>query len=91
MTQEQNKMLQNAVNDLFNSQEIQKLRKLVIDLSLSEDCHKGSYMNVDPSVERNIDGLAEFCGWIHDTLNGEPKRGLSKKQKIRKALGYTYP
>ena len=67
------------------------LVNLVMDLQNSNDCIHGDYNNIDINVERRIDALAERAGWIFDTLNGKPKRGLSKGQKIRKALGYTYP
>ena len=91
MTQEQNDRLYNALNSLYQTKEFRELKEVVMELSESEDCIEGSYDNIHPDVERQIDYLAETAGWIYDLLNGTPKRGLSRGQKIRKALGYTYP
>lgn len=91
MTQEENKRLEDALNAVYYSKEYKNLINIVIELSESETCNKGSYNNIFPNVERLIDDLATRCGWIYDMLQGKPKRGLSKFQKIRKVLGYTYP
>lgn len=91
MTQEQNDKLYNALDSLYQTKEFRELKELVMELSQKEECVKGNYNNIYPSIERHIDLMAETAGWIYDTLNGTPKRGLSKCQKIRKALGYTYP
>ena len=91
MTQEQNDKLFNALESLYQTKEFRNLKELVIELSQKEECIKGSCDNIYPSIERHIDFMAETSGWIYDTLNGKPNRGLSKGQKIRKALGYTYP
>lgn len=91
MTKEQNERLGNALDAVYYSKEMQELKNLVMELRDSEECVHGSYNNIFPHIERNIDSLAETAGWIYDQLDGKPKRGLSKHQKIRKALGYTYP
>lgn len=90
MTKEQNEKLYNAINAVHNSKEMKDLVNLVIELRDSEDCIQGCCNNIYPHVERAIDDLATRAGWIYDQLNGTPKRGMSKNQKIRKALGYTY-
>lgn len=90
MTKEQNERLGNALDALYHSKEMQELKDLVIELADSEDCNGGCY-NIFPDVERKIDDIATTAGWIYDRLNGKPKRGMGKLQKIRKALGYTYP
>ena len=91
MTKEQNDKLMDAINNLMHSKECQDLKNLVMELSLSEHCNKGCYLNINPDVKRNIDWIGELCGWIHDTLNKDPKTKNGKTYKIRKALGYTYP
>ena len=91
MTKEQNERLGKALDALMTSNEMRDLVDLVIELRDSEDCIHGDYNNIDINVQRSIDALAERAGWIYDALDGKPKRGLSKNQKIRKALGYTYP
>lgn len=81
----------NKLNTLKLCKEMQDLVDLVIELSESEEC-TGGYMNIYPNVERCIDDLAIRVGWIYDSLNKKTKkRGMSVTQKIRKALGYTYP
>lgn len=91
MTKENNERLEKALNAVFQSKEMENLVNLVMELRDSEDCVHGSYNNIYPNVERTIDDLAVRAGWIYEALDGKPKRGLSKIQKIRKALGYTYP
>lgn len=91
MTKEQNEKLYNALNAVYKCKEMQDLVNLVMELRDSEECVQGSYNNIFPNVERAIDDLATRAGWIYDQLDGVPKRGLSRGQKIRKALGYTYP
>lgn len=91
MTKEQNERLGKALDALMTSNEMRDLVDLVIELRDSEDCIQGGYNNIYPHIERSIDDLATRAGWIYDQLDGKPKRGLSRGQKIRKALGYTYP
>ncbi len=91
MTHEQNQQLEQAISAVLTSKEMKALKTLVFELSLKEECIKGDYNNIYPHVERNIDSFAELTGWIYELLYGKPKRGLSKLQKIRKALGYSYP
>jgi hypothetical protein len=91
MTKEQNERLYDALNAVYKSKEMQDLVNLVMELRDSEECVQGSCYNIYPHVERAIDDIATRAGWIYDQLQGVPKRGLSKYQKIRKALGYTYP
>lgn len=89
MTQENNERLNNALNALYESEEFKALKDLVIELRETDG--KGGYNSIFPNVERNIDYMVETAGWIYDSLGGTPKRGLSRRQKLRKALGYTYP
>lgn len=91
MTKEQNERLYDALNAVYKSKEMEDLVNLVMELRDSEECIHGSCNNIYPHVERAIDDLATRAGWVYDQLDGVPKRGLSKGQKIRKALGYTYP
>lgn len=91
MTKEQNEKLYNALNAVYNSKEMKELIVLVMELRDSEECVQGCCNNIYPEVERMIDDLALKAGWIYNQLDGEPKRGMSKLAKIRKALGYTYP
>ena len=86
MTQEQEKELLNALENVRNSKEYNRLVDIV------------SYMQGEgidcPSIERTIDDVLICRGaWIYDKLNGKPRRGksLTMVQKIRKVLGYTYP
>lgn len=89
MTQENNVRLDNALNALYESEEFNALKNLVIELKETDGV--GGYNSIFPNVERNIDYMVETAGWIYDSLEGTPKRGLSRRQKLRKALGYTYP
>lgn len=89
MTQENNKRLNNALNALYESEEFKALKDLVIELKETDGV--GGYNSIYPNVERNIDYMVETAGWIYDSLEGAPKRGLSRRQKLRKALGYTNP
>ena len=89
MTEENNVRLNNALNALYESEEFNALKNLVIELKETDGV--GGYNSVYPNVERNIDYMVETAGWIYDSLEGTPKRGLSRRQKLRKALGYTYP
>ena len=89
MTQENNERLNNALNALYQSEEFKELKDLVIELKETDGV--GGYNPIFPNVERNIDYMVETAGWIYDSLSGIPKRGLSRSQKLRKALGYTYP
>ena len=91
MTQEQNDRLYNALDSLYQTKEFRELKELVMELSQKEECVKGDYNNIYPSIERNIDLMVETAGWIYDSLEGKPKRGMTRSQKLRKALGYTYP
>ena len=91
MTKEQNEKLYDALNAVHNSKEMKDLVNLVMELRDSEECVHGSYNNIHPHVARAIDDLATRAGWIYDQLDVVPKQGMSKNQKIRKALGYTYP
>jgi hypothetical protein len=86
MTKEQENELLNALENVRNSKEYNRLVDIV------------SYMEGEgidcPSIERTIDEVLICRGaWIYDKLNGKPKRGksLTMVQKIRKVLGYTYP
>ena len=89
MTEENNVRLNNALKALYESEEFNALKNLVIELKETDGV--GGYNSVYPNVERNIDYMVETAGWIYDSLEGTPKRGLSRRQKLRKALGYTYP
>jgi hypothetical protein len=89
MTEENNVRLNNALNALYESEEFKALKDLVIELKETDGV--GGYNAIYTNVERNIDYMVETAGWIYDSLNGTPKRGLSRSQKLRKALGYTYP
>ena len=91
MTKEENEKLNGALEALFDTKEYRELITIVNELSESPNCHKGDYNNVYSHVLRSIDELAIRTGWIYDKLKGEPKRGKSMIQKIRKVLGYTYP
>lgn len=91
MTKEQNDKLRDALEKLYESAEWRNVHELVMELSESEENTKKGYLNILPDVERTIDHLAQTCGWIFDSINGIPKRGKSKTEKIRKVLGYTYP
>jgi hypothetical protein len=86
MTKEQENELLNALENVRNSKEYNRLVDIV------------SYMEGEgidcPSIERTIDEVLICRGaWIYDKLNGKPKRGKSFTmiQKIRKVLGYTNP
>lgn len=89
MTVENNKRLKNALVALYQSKEFEALKNLVIELKESDG--EGGYNAIYPDVERDIDCMAITAGWILDQLGGLPKRGAGKVEKIRKALGYTYP
>ena len=89
MTTENNERLNNALNALYESEEFKALKNLVIELRETDG--KGGYNAIFPHIERNIDYMVETAGWIYDSLSVKPKRGLSRTQKLRKALGYTYP
>jgi hypothetical protein len=89
MTEENNVRLNNALNALYESEEFKALKDLVIELKETDGV--GGYNSIFPNVERNIDYMVETAGWIYDSLSGIPKRGLSRSQKLRKALGYAIP
>lgn len=89
MTQENNERLNNALNALYNSDEFKDLKDLVSELRETDG--EGGYNAIYPHIERNIDYMVETAGWIYDSLGGKSKRGLTRTQKLRKALGYTYP
>lgn len=89
MTKENNERLEQALNNLYTSKEWVDLKNLVIELAETDG--GGGYMAIFPHIERSIDDMATTAGWIYDRLEGTPKRGMSRTQKIRKALGYTYP
>jgi hypothetical protein len=89
MTQENNVRLNNALIALYESEEFKALKDLVIELKETDG--GGGYNSVYTNVVRNIDYMVETAGWIYDSLEGTPKRGLSRRQKLRKALGYTNP
>lgn len=81
---EANKKLNAALNAVFNSAEYNELHRVVMDL------RDNGGIKLHPDTARNIDVLAHFTGWIHDQLR-PVKRGKTKTQKIRKALGYLFP
>lgn len=84
MTQEQETKLENALNALYSCKEYNELRACVKELA-------DTGLN-NPSIERAIDEVLICRGaHIYDTINGEPTRGKTLVQKIRKVLGYTYP
>lgn len=89
MTKENNERLNNALNALYKSEEFKALKDLVIELRETDG--KGGYNAIFPHIARNIDYMVITAGWIYDSLEGEPKRGLTNTQKLRKALGYTCP
>ena len=89
MTKDNNERLNNALNALYGSEEFKALKDLVIELRDTDG--EGGYNAIFPHIERNIDYMVETAGWIYDSLEGKPIRGLSRSQKLRKALGYTYP
>ena len=89
MTQENNERLNNALNALYESEEFKALKDLVIELRETDG--NGGYNAIYPHSGRNIDYMVETAGWIYDSLDSKPKRGLTCTQKLRKALGYTYP
>ena len=89
MTEENNVRLNNALNALYESEEFKALKDLVIELKETDG--EGGYNSIYTNVERNIDYMVETAGWIYDSLEGTPKRGLSRRQKLRKALGYINP
>ena len=84
MTLEQDKKLKRALVNLQDTIEYRELCSVVMEL-------EGMHLD-NPSVERMIDEILISRGtWIYDTINGEPKRGKTLTQKIRKTLGYTCP
>jgi hypothetical protein len=84
MTHEEEQKLSQALNELHNSNAYRELCKVVMDLT-------GTTID-NPTIERMIDETLICRGaWIYDTINGEPKRGKTLTQKIRKTLGYSYP
>ena len=89
MTKENNERLNNALNALYESEEFNALKDLVIELKDTEG--EGGYNAIFPHIERNIDYMVETVGWIYDSLVGKPKRGFSCTQRLRKALGYSIP
>lgn len=86
MTTEQENELISALENVRKSKEYNSLVNIVSNMEGEGiDC---------PSIERTIDEVLICRGaWIYDKLNGKPRRGksLTMVQKIRKALGYTYP
>lgn len=81
---EANKKLNSALNAVFNSAEYNELHRVVMEL------RDNGEMEIHPDTARNIDVLAHVTGWIHDQLR-PVKRGKTKTQKIRSALGYLIP
>lgn len=81
---EANKKLNAAIEVVLNSAEWREMKNIVMELR-----YNGG-VNLSPDTERNIDTLALVAGWIYDQL--QPViRGRSMTEKIRKALGYSYP
>lgn len=84
MSPEQDKKLKKALANLQDTKEYRELCSVVMDLT-------GATLD-NPTIERMIDETLICRGtWIYDTINGEPKRGKTLTQKIRKTLGYSYP
>jgi hypothetical protein len=84
MSPEQDKKLKKALANLQDTKEYRELCSVVMDLT-------GATLD-NPTIERMIDETLICRGaWIYDTINGEPKRGKTTTQKIRKTLGYSYP
>lgn len=84
MSPEQDKKLKKALANLQDTKEYRELCSVVMDLT-------GATVD-NPTIERMIDETLICRGaWIYDTINGEPKRGKTLTQKIRKTLGYSYP
>ena len=84
MTLGEDKKLKKALANLQDTKEYRVLCSVVMEL-------KDTQID-NPSVERMIDETLICRGtWIYDTINGEPKRGKTLTQKIRKTLGYSYP
>lgn len=84
MSPEQDKKLKKALANLQDTKEYRELCSVVMEL-------KDTRLD-NPSIERMIDETLICRGaWIYDTINGEPKRGKTLTQKIRKTLGYSYP
>ena len=84
MTLGEDKKLKKALANLQNTKEYRELCSVVMELKDTQI--------VNPSVERMIDETLICRGtWIYDTINGEPKRGKTLTQKIKKTLGYSYP
>ena len=79
-----NKKLNEALNAVFNSKEYNELHRVVMEL------RDNGGVELHPNTARNIDVLAHVTGWIYDQLQ-PVKRGKTKTQKIRKALGYLIP
>lgn len=81
---EANKKLNAAMDAVFNSAEWKKMHRVVMEL------RDNGGVELHPDTERNIDAYAHVTGWIYDQLQ-PVKRGKTKTQKIRKALGYSIP
>ena len=81
---EANKKLNASLDAVFNSAEYNELHHVVIEL------RDNGGVELHPDTARNIDVLAHVTGWIYDQLQ-PVKRGKTKTQKIRQALGYLIP
>lgn len=77
---EANKKLNAALNAVFNSEEYNELHRVVMEL------RDNGGVKLHPDTARNIDVLAHVTGQLQPV-----KRGKTKTQKIRKALGYLIP
>lgn len=81
---EANKKLNAALDAVFHSAEYNELHRVVMEL------RDNGRVELHPHTERNADAFAILTGWIYDQLK-PVKRGKTKTQKIRKALGYSIP
>lgn len=81
---EANKKLNDAFKAVFNSAEWRNMTRVVMDL------RDNGGVNMTLTTERNAEDFALITGWIFDQLQ-PVKRGKTKTQKIRKALGYLIP
>lgn len=82
MTNEAANELKSLIKKFISSKEYHD----IVSFMINNDCQGLSNY---PELERMIDDVASFAGWIYDTAEKDSKRKITSK--IRKALGYTYP
>lgn len=74
------KELRNLINRFLQSKEYND----IVSFIKNNDCEG---INEFPDIERAIDNIAIFAGWIYDNTDKTSKNKITSK--IRKALGYT--